>query len=109
MKKLKELRESRGLSQVEVAKKLNLNNVTYGRYEASARQPDIETLCKIADFYGVSLDHLCDHKTKNQLDYGQIDDAHFVAHNILQALPDNKFFEFFGRLQNTADMLGIKY
>lgn len=109
MEKLKLLREKNNFTQTEIAKKLNINNVTYGRYESNAREPDIATLCKIADYYGVSLDYLCDHKTKNQLDYGHIDDAHFVAHNILQALPDNKFFEFFGRLQNTADMLGIKY
>ena len=107
--KLKELRKTNKQSQQQMANYLKVTQRTYSSYELGQTEPDIATLCKIADYYKVSLDYLCGHKTKNQLDYGQIDDAHFVAHNILQALPDNKFFEFFGRLQNTADMLGIKY
>src|SRR5574344_419971 len=65
--KLKEIREKNQLSQVEVFTKLNIAKTTYNGYEKERREPDIKTLCQIADFYGVSLDFLCDHKT-NQLD-----------------------------------------
>ena len=68
MEKLKELRIKNKLTQVECSKKLNLENITYNRYELRKRQPDLDTLKKIADFYGVSLDFLCEHETKNLLD-----------------------------------------
>ena len=70
--KLKELREKNQLSQIKLSKELNLNNVTYGRYELGDRQPDIQTLCQIADYYGVTLDYLCDHKTQNIIDQSQL-------------------------------------
>lgn len=62
--KLLELRKNSKLSQDETSKKLGILRATYANYEAGKTQPDIETLCQIADYYGVSLDYLCDHKTK---------------------------------------------
>ena len=62
--RLKELREQNKLTQLKVASDLQINNVTYGRYELNVREPDIETLCKLADYYNVSLDYLCEHETK---------------------------------------------
>ena len=109
MDKIKQLRLQNSLTQQEFAKTLNIKQQYLSRYETGLSEPDIQTLCKIADYYGVSLDYLCDHKTMNQLDYGQIDEAHKKAHNILQALPDAEFYLEFGRLQTKADMLGIKY
>lgn len=66
--KLKELRKEKGLKQTELAKILNMAQTTYAGYELEQRTPDIEFLKKIADFYGVSLDYLCEHETKNLLD-----------------------------------------
>lgn len=68
MERLKELRIKNKLTQVECSKILNLENITYNRYELGKRQPDIDTLKRIADYYGVSLDYLCEHDTKNLLD-----------------------------------------
>lgn len=56
--KLRVLREQKGLSQAEVARRLNLNRITYGQYEQGKRHPDYETLIKIADYYNVSIDYL---------------------------------------------------
>ncbi|WLR50072.1 helix-turn-helix transcriptional regulator [Bacillus tianshenii] len=55
---LKRLRQSKGLTQTELAKKLDLTRGTYAHYEINKRQPDYETLHKIADFYNVSTDYL---------------------------------------------------
>lgn len=59
-KKLKELRTLEGLTQKELADKLNVSRVNYTRYETGAVRPDYETLIAIADFYNVSLDELFD-------------------------------------------------
>lgn len=72
--KLKYLREQKGLSQYELAPLLGLKQSTYANYEIENTQPTIETLCKIADFYGVTLDYLCDHTTEMQQKIKYLDD-----------------------------------
>ncbi len=72
--KLKELREAKNLSQYEFAPLIGLKQATYANYETGKTQPTIETLCKIADFYGVSLDFLCEHETQNKQDLGYLDE-----------------------------------
>lgn len=56
--RLKKLRESKKLSQQQLAEKLNINRSTYARYELGQTQPDFETLEKLADFFEVSTDYL---------------------------------------------------
>jgi len=56
--RLAQLREELGLTRKEVAEKLNIDQTTYGKYELSKRQPDYDTLQKIASFFNVSVDYL---------------------------------------------------
>ncbi|WP_181350516.1 helix-turn-helix transcriptional regulator [Thalassobacillus sp. CUG 92003] len=56
--RLIKLRNDKGISQYEIAKRLNFSRGKYANYEHGTRQPDYETLNKIADFYGVSTDYL---------------------------------------------------
>ena len=56
--KLKELRQSRNISQLKLALDLNTNQNTISRYENMERQADYETLIKFADYFNVSLDYL---------------------------------------------------
>lgn len=56
--RLKILRESKKLTQQELADKLNLSRVRYNNYETGKRNPDYEVLQLIADFYDVSIDYL---------------------------------------------------
>lgn len=62
--RMKELRGSR--SQQEVADGLGLNRQTYRYYETGERNADYETLFKIADFYGVSIDYLLGHEMQEK-------------------------------------------
>ncbi|RAS75210.1 helix-turn-helix domain-containing protein [Priestia endophytica] len=57
-KRLKELRSSRKLTQTEIAAKLGITRGTYAHYEIDKRQPDYETLKKIAKYYDVNTDYL---------------------------------------------------
>ena len=56
--RLRGLREQRGLSQGEAAKRIGIARTTYSNYEAGNREPDIDTLIRMADFYDVSIDYL---------------------------------------------------
>lgn len=58
MKRLKQLREERRLSQQGLALKLNVSQSTISAYEVGDRTPDLETLIAIGRFFDVSLDYL---------------------------------------------------
>lgn len=57
-KRLREERNRLGLLQKEMAAKLNMPPNTYNGYETGKRLPDMETVSKIADILGVSVDYL---------------------------------------------------
>ena len=56
--KLLELRKSKNLLQREVAFACGLTTAAYGSYEKGDREPTLKTLCKLADFFGVTVDEL---------------------------------------------------
>lgn len=58
MKRLRELRAQRHLTQAEVAEQLHISKQSYGFYENGTRNPDPEMLSKLADFYNVTTDYL---------------------------------------------------
>lgn len=55
---LKNLRIKNNLTQKELAEKIGTKQRTYCTYENGTREPNIETLKKIANFYNVSIDYL---------------------------------------------------
>ena len=67
--KLKELRKEKKKTQEEIASVLNLSTAAYGRYEVGNREPTLETLIKLADYYGVSLDYLVGRKFNDEIGY----------------------------------------
>ncbi len=56
--RLRELRRSRGISQLKLAMDLGLNQNSISRYESGAREVDYKTLVLFADYFHVSLDYL---------------------------------------------------
>ena len=58
MFRIKELRESKGISMKEAARLLGMPYTTYVNYEKGLREPTSEILIQIADFFGVSIDFL---------------------------------------------------
>ena len=55
---LKEIRAKRKLTQQQVADHIGCSSVVYSRYENGIRQPSIETLLRLADLFGVTVDYL---------------------------------------------------
>jgi len=56
--RLRELREDREIKQTTLADYLNVTQPTYSDYENGKINIPIETLSKLADFYGTSVDYL---------------------------------------------------
>lgn len=57
---LRELRLEKKLSQRQLGDILGVCNQTVSFWESGSREPDLDTLCKIADFFEVSCDFLLD-------------------------------------------------
>lgn len=56
--RMKELRLAKQIKQSEVAKKLNVTHAAIGNYENGKREPKIDDLILLADFFDVSIDYL---------------------------------------------------
>ena len=56
--RLAELRKKKDVSRRELSFSLNLEQSTYGKYESGQRQPSLDILQKIADYFNVTTDYL---------------------------------------------------
>ena len=56
--RLKEIRKELGLSQYEVSDGTGIDQSKISRFENGEREPTIEDIAKLADFYSVSTDWL---------------------------------------------------
>jgi transcriptional regulator with XRE-family HTH domain len=60
MKRLKELRLQRGLSQRELAKQSRIHRTAIAKFEKGERSPRAASLIRLADTLQVSIDYLID-------------------------------------------------
>ena len=58
MKNLKELRQESGMTQEQMAIKLNVEQATYSRWENGKINIPIEQLKKMAEMFNVSVDFI---------------------------------------------------
>lgn len=66
-KKIAELRKKQKLSQYDLAERLGFSRGKLANYEQGQREPDYDTLKKIADFFEVSTDYLLGRTEKKEL------------------------------------------
>lgn len=52
------LRTERGLTQEEAAEKIGVSNKTYSKWETGATSPDLETVVRLAQAFGITTDSL---------------------------------------------------
>ena len=62
--RLKELREQAGYSQYSLADAFGISQSTIGNWEAGKREPNFETMQRLADFFGVTVDYLLGRDTE---------------------------------------------
>lgn len=60
--RLKELRKAKGLTLQKIADVIGVSNGTVANYENRKREPRIDTLIKLADYFDVSVDYLIEHE-----------------------------------------------
>lgn len=83
---IKAARIKAGLTQGQLADKLNISFVNISQWENGARNPKIETLKKIADALGVEVWELADFDTASRMmEYEN------VAHEIKQDMMDSAY------------------
>ena len=55
---LSALRRERNISQRKAAADLNISQALLSHYENGAREPGLNFVCRVCDYYGVSADYL---------------------------------------------------
>jgi len=99
-KRFKTLRLEKNLTQAELAKILSIGESTISFYESDKREPDYETLQKIADFFNVSVDYLLGRTNKRNIDTS--DDVDERLHKVMQELGPDVLLAFYD-LPNMTD------
>ncbi len=77
--RIRELRNSRSLSQVELAKQLHVSKQTISNWENNNVPPSIDTLIRIANFFDVSTDYLLEFNNERKLNVEGLSDSQ-IAH-----------------------------
>ncbi|HAZ96978.1 helix-turn-helix transcriptional regulator [Treponema sp. UBA6852] len=71
---IRELRNIRGISQIQLANKLGVTKQSVSNWENDNILPSIEMLVKIANFFEVSTDYLLGLEKKRTLDVENLTD-----------------------------------
>lgn len=74
---IKSLRKEKGLSQSAVAEHLGITKQAYSLYETEKREPDFDTLIKLADFFETDTDYLLQGGSKAPIDDSRLKFALF--------------------------------
>ena len=93
--KLREFRKQKHLTQETVAKILNVGVSTYSGYEVERAEPNLATLCELADYYNISLDSLVGRQYQN--DIGYLDSEQTLLVKIIKELNRDNLLILTGR------------
>ncbi|PED34154.1 MULTISPECIES: helix-turn-helix domain-containing protein [Bacillus] len=97
--RLHTLRKERKLRQEDMANQLGIARTTYAMYEQGNREPDYNTLIKLATFFEVSIDYLLGTTEMRQVTDIQDPELSQWLEDIKNATPQKreelkKFWEF---------------
>lgn len=92
--KIKKYREEKKMTQMEVAEVLGMKPATISKYEAGALEPNIESLKKLAELFGISVDELL---KEDKFDVSKI--------NVLEVLREQKSMKLKGNLYHNTQII----
>lgn len=98
MNRLKQLREERKLSQVQLSMDLNTTQASISKYEMGKSYPDVSALVEIAKYFHVSVDYLLE-----LTPYRTVENTATLAENEL------KMLSYFGGLSKEKQKLAMTY
>ena len=83
------LRERQGWTKTRVAQALGMSLQKYANYEYGSREPDLETIAKIASLYDVSADYLLGRKEPEKHEIDLAKDPEVLLYNGHKVSPDD--------------------
>ena len=89
--RLKELREKKKLSQLQVAKRLDITRASVSSYENNIATPSVDVLIKLALLYRVSTDYLLGIDNRRVI---VIDDLTPRQQSVIETIMDTLIAEF---------------
>lgn len=85
---LKELRKEKNVTQIEIAKALNISQKAYSYYERGEREPSIGILISLANFFNVTIDYMLGQE-KNKY-FALTEEEISIIHKYQNLSPSNK-------------------
>ena len=128
--RVKQLRLKAGMTQYELADKLNLSRSAIAGYESEEKQASVKSIKELSNIFNVSVDYLLgatdiknkpDELLKGEYhkDFENVDEAlkFILEDNTVMAfggfdtnkLTDDEIIEFANALKNQIELLGLKY
>jgi Fic family protein len=92
--KIKAYRESKNITQAEIAELLGVKSATISKYESGSLEPNIESLKKIAELFEISIDELL---KEDDFDVSKI--------NVLEVLREQKNMKLKGNLYHNTQII----
>lgn len=89
MNNLRNLRKAKGMTMKELGKRFGLSESTVSLYERGLHEPDLDTVTKIAAFFGVSVDYLLGNDQATPSDAQP--DSRAEAKRLLEGLSDEQY------------------
>ncbi len=80
---IKNLRLARHLTQVDLAKELNVTKQTVSNWENDNIQPSIDMLVKLADFFGVTTDYMLDREILTSINAQNLSNEEIAHINLI--------------------------
>ena len=108
--RIKELRKSKGLTQKQLAEKVDVNAVTITRYENDDREPNLGTLQLIAETLNVTVNELLKDTDESKKMHQTIDFASKAAEEYLEKISKDafngiKYLAVYASLEDELSML----
>lgn len=82
--RLRYLRSKTGFRQEDIARRIGVARTTYAMYEQNSREPDNDTLLKIAAVFDTSIDYLLGHSSDPDAPVQEIDPEWIELHELIK-------------------------
>ena len=89
MMRLRELRKERKLTQRQVADAISTSTPVYCRYEKGEREPSIDTIIRLSDYFDVTCDYLLGRDSSLPLNSTLINDVYLHDSELSSSTKDD--------------------
>lgn len=88
--RLRQIREKAQKTQAELAKYLGVSRQCYNNYELGNREPSTNTLIKLSEYFGVSIDYLLENKQHHSALDEKLSEEEFALYGEAHDLTDEE-------------------